>query len=97
MHNVRHALIAGMIQAFSRGRNFLHFVSAADLMSFDELSSTSEKLCHPTANRPKMPGRRLPAQFGGGQSVSKDSGTALFLMYDYHLLTSAVAWIIRYT
>ncbi|XP_023270794.1 CD2-associated protein isoform X1 [Seriola lalandi dorsalis] len=37
----------------------------ADLMSFDELSSTSEKLSHPTANRPKMPGRRLPAQFGG--------------------------------
>ncbi|TNM94600.1 hypothetical protein fugu_017359 [Takifugu bimaculatus] len=43
-----------------------------DLMSFDELSSTSEKLCHPTANRPKMPGRRLPAQFGGGQSPNKD-------------------------
>lgn len=39
-------------------------------MSFDELSSTSEKLSHPTANRPKMPGRRLPAQFAGGQSVS---------------------------
>lgn len=43
----------------------------ADLMSFDELSYTSEKLSHPTANRPKMPGRRLPAQFGGTQSVSK--------------------------
>ena len=40
-----------------------------ELMSFD-LSSTSEKLSHPTANRPKMPGRRLPAQFGGGHSVS---------------------------
>ncbi|XP_024909442.1 CD2-associated protein [Cynoglossus semilaevis] len=40
----------------------------ADLMSFDELSYTSEKLSHPTANRPKMPGRRLPAQFGGTQS-----------------------------
>lgn len=76
-------MIAGMIQAFSHGCNSLHFVSAADLMSFDELSSTSEKLCHPTANRPKMPGRRLPAQFGGGQSVSEHSGTALFLMYDY--------------
>lgn len=34
-------------------------------MSFDDLSSASEKLNHPTANRPKMPGRRLPAQFGG--------------------------------
>lgn len=40
-----------------------------DLMSFDELSSNSEKLSHPTASRPKMPGRRLPAQFGGGNSV----------------------------
>ncbi|XP_072218770.1 CD2-associated protein isoform X1 [Leuresthes tenuis] len=43
-----------------------------DLMSFDELSSTSEKLSHPTANRPKMPGRRLPAQFGGAQSPNKE-------------------------
>lgn len=41
-----------------------------DLMSFDDLSSTSEKLSHPTANRPKMAGKRLPAQFGGGHSVS---------------------------
>ncbi|KAM6964939.1 CD2-associated protein [Aplochiton taeniatus] len=40
-------------------------VPDTDLMSFDDLSSTSEKLSHPTANRPKMPGRRLPAQFGG--------------------------------
>ncbi|XP_071334653.1 CD2-associated protein isoform X2 [Trachinotus anak] len=46
--------------------------SDTDLMSFDELSSTSEKLSHPTANRPKMPGRRLPAQFGGGQSPNKE-------------------------
>ncbi|XP_028253449.1 CD2-associated protein [Parambassis ranga] len=46
--------------------------SDMDLMSFDELSSTSEKLSHPTANRPKMPGRRLPAQFGGGQSPNKE-------------------------
>ncbi|KAK2856573.1 hypothetical protein Q5P01_005308 [Channa striata] len=45
---------------------------AGDLMSFDELSSTSEKLNHPTANRPKMPGRRLPAQFGGGHSPNKE-------------------------
>ncbi|XP_075893995.1 CD2-associated protein [Nelusetta ayraudi] len=43
-----------------------------DLMSFDDLSSTSEKLSHPTVNRPKMPGRRLPAQFAGGQSPSKE-------------------------
>ncbi|KAM3603492.1 uncharacterized protein V6R79_023476 [Siganus canaliculatus] len=46
--------------------------SETDLMSFDELSSTSEKLSHPTANRPKMPGRRLPAQFGGGHSPNKE-------------------------
>ncbi|KAI3364060.1 hypothetical protein L3Q82_010879 [Scortum barcoo] len=46
--------------------------SDMDLMSFDELSSTSEKLSHPTANRPKMPGRRLPAQFGGGHSPNKE-------------------------
>ncbi|XP_054474869.1 CD2-associated protein isoform X2 [Anoplopoma fimbria] len=46
--------------------------SDTDLMSFDELSSTSEKLSHPTANRPKMPGRRLPAQFGGGHSPTKE-------------------------
>ncbi|KAL2082813.1 hypothetical protein ACEWY4_022631 [Coilia grayii] len=45
----------------------------ADLMSFDDVSSTSEKLSHPTANRPKMPGRRLPAQFGGGNSPSKET------------------------
>ncbi|KAM9798340.1 CD2-associated protein [Neosynchiropus ocellatus] len=45
---------------------------ASDLMSFDDLSATSEKLSHPTANRPKMPGRRLPAQFGGGHSPNKE-------------------------
>ncbi|KAL0967493.1 hypothetical protein UPYG_G00252930 [Umbra pygmaea] len=44
-----------------------------DLISFDDLSSTSEKLSHPTANRPKMPGRRLPAQFGGGHLPNKDT------------------------
>ncbi|CAJ1077614.1 CD2-associated protein isoform X2 [Xyrichtys novacula] len=46
--------------------------SEIDLMSFDDLSSASEKLSHPTANRPKMPGRRLPAQFGGGHSPNKE-------------------------
>ncbi|XP_057678481.1 CD2-associated protein isoform X1 [Corythoichthys intestinalis] len=38
------------------------------LISFDEVSSSPEKLSHPTANRPKITGRRLPAQFAGGQS-----------------------------
>ncbi|XP_030577525.1 CD2-associated protein isoform X2 [Archocentrus centrarchus] len=42
------------------------------LMTFDDLSSTSEKLSHLTTNRPKMPGRRLPTQFGGGHSPNKE-------------------------
>ncbi|CDQ56843.1 unnamed protein product [Oncorhynchus mykiss] len=52
-----------------------------ELMSFD-LSSTSEKLSHPTANRPKMPGRRLPAQFGGGHSPNKDISVEKTLKLD---------------
>ncbi|XP_035630898.1 CD2-associated protein-like isoform X4 [Oncorhynchus keta] len=52
-----------------------------ELMSFD-LSSTSEKLFHPTANRPKMPGRRLPAQFGGGHSLNKDISVEKTLKLD---------------
>lgn len=47
-------------------------VTESDLMSFDDVSSTSEKLSHPTTSRPKMPGRRLPAQFGG-HSPSKEA------------------------
>ncbi|CAK6976951.1 CD2-associated protein [Scomber scombrus] len=57
--------------------------SDMDLMSFDELSSsTSEKLSHPTANRPKMPGRRLPAQFGGGHSPNKEVNVEKFFKMD---------------
>ncbi|XP_034382851.1 CD2-associated protein isoform X4 [Cyclopterus lumpus] len=56
--------------------------SDMDLMSFDELSSTSEKLSHPTANRPKMPGRRLPAQFGGGQSPTKELSVEKSFRFD---------------
>ncbi|XP_033875127.1 CD2-associated protein-like isoform X1 [Acipenser ruthenus] len=41
-----------------------------DLMSFNDIASTSEKLYHPTTNRPKMPGRRLPTQFAS--SPNKD-------------------------
>ncbi|MGH0158319.1 UNVERIFIED_CONTAM: hypothetical protein FKN15_035265, partial [Acipenser sinensis] len=41
-----------------------------DLMSFNDITSTSEKLSHPTTNRPKMPGRRLPTQFAS--SPNKD-------------------------
>ncbi|KPP77724.1 CD2-associated protein-like [Scleropages formosus] len=43
-----------------------------DFMSFDDFLSTSEKLSHPTASRPKMPGRRLPGQFAVGFSPSRD-------------------------
>ncbi|XP_068432859.1 CD2-associated protein isoform X2 [Clinocottus analis] len=56
--------------------------SDTDLMSFDELSSTSEKLSHPTANRPKMPGRRLPAQFGGGHSPTKEVSVEKAFKFD---------------
>ncbi|XP_062858114.1 CD2-associated protein [Trichomycterus rosablanca] len=44
-----------------------------DLISFDDVSCSTEKLSHPTVNRPKMPGRRLPAQFAGGPSPNKES------------------------
>ncbi|XP_019654983.1 CD2-associated protein isoform X2 [Ailuropoda melanoleuca] len=40
-----------------------------DLVNFDEIAS-SENLLHLTANRPKMPGRRLPGRFNGGHSPS---------------------------
>lgn len=43
-----------------------------NLMSFDDVSSSSEKLSHPTAQRPKMPGKRPPAH--RGHSPSKDVG-----------------------
>ncbi|XP_061750066.1 CD2-associated protein [Nerophis ophidion] len=45
----------------------------SNLINFDEMSSSLEKLSHPTVNRPKITGRRLPAQFvGGGQSPNKE-------------------------
>ncbi|XP_074046096.1 CD2-associated protein [Macrotis lagotis] len=36
-----------------------------DLVNFDDIAS-SENLLHLTANRPKMPGRRLPGRFNNG-------------------------------
>ncbi|XP_028334311.1 CD2-associated protein isoform X2 [Physeter macrocephalus] len=45
---------------------FLHF----DLVNFDDIAS-SENLLHLTANRPKMPGRRLPGRFNGGHSPTQ--------------------------
>lgn len=41
-----------------------------DLLSFDDVISTSDNLSHPTANRPKMPGRRLPSRFNSSSPVS---------------------------
>ncbi|EHB00144.1 CD2-associated protein [Heterocephalus glaber] len=40
-----------------------------DVVNFDDIAS-SENLLHLTANRPKMPGRRLPGRFNGGHSPS---------------------------
>lgn len=64
-HNPRTILISDLVGVC------LTFSTA--LMSFDEVSPNSEKLSHPTANRPKITGRRLPAQFGGGPLVSTHS------------------------
>ncbi|XP_053317270.1 CD2-associated protein [Spea bombifrons] len=36
-----------------------------DPLSFDDVLPTSENLSHPTASRPKMPGKRLPGRFNG--------------------------------
>ncbi|XP_077443254.1 CD2-associated protein [Stigmatopora argus] len=44
----------------------------SSLISFDEVSSSPEKLSHPTANRPKIAGRRLPAQFAAGHLPNKE-------------------------
>ncbi|KAM7136576.1 CD2-associated protein isoform 1-T1 [Molossus nigricans] len=41
-----------------------------DIVSFDDIAS-SENLLHLTANRPKMPGRRLPGRFNGGLSPTQ--------------------------
>ncbi|XP_057411117.1 CD2-associated protein isoform X1 [Balaenoptera acutorostrata] len=41
-----------------------------DLVNFDDIAS-SENLLHLTANRPKMPGRRLPGRFNGGHSPTQ--------------------------
>ncbi|XP_039087163.1 CD2-associated protein isoform X1 [Hyaena hyaena] len=41
-----------------------------DILNFDDIAS-SENLLHLTANRPKMPGRRLPGRFNGGHSPTQ--------------------------
>lgn len=41
-------------------------------VSFDDVVTTSENLSHPTASRPKMPGKRPPGRFNGLHSQNKD-------------------------
>lgn len=49
-------------------------MNTPELMVFDDMSSSSEKLSHPTASRPKMPGRRLPGHFTGSHPLNKEAG-----------------------
>uniref|UniRef100_A0AAY4B1Y2 Osteoclast-stimulating factor 1 n=1 Tax=Denticeps clupeoides TaxID=299321 RepID=A0AAY4B1Y2_9TELE len=66
-----------------------------DLMSFDDVSALSEKLSHPTANRPKIPGRRPPSQFSGGHSVSFISSPSLSHTHNVNLSNShPPGWIV---
>ncbi|NXX85152.1 CD2AP protein, partial [Urocolius indicus] len=44
----------------------------SDLLSFDDVIATSDNLSHPTANRPKMPGRRLPSRFNSSSPASQN-------------------------
>ncbi|KAM9563505.1 CD2-associated protein isoform 1-T1 [Guaruba guarouba] len=44
----------------------------SDLLSFDDVIATSDNLSHPTANRPKMPGRRLPSRFNCSSPASQN-------------------------
>ncbi|XP_033001465.1 CD2-associated protein isoform X4 [Lacerta agilis] len=44
----------------------------AEISSFDHIIATSDNLSHPTANRPKMPGRRLPTRFNGSNSTTQN-------------------------
>ncbi|XP_072188916.1 CD2-associated protein [Excalfactoria chinensis] len=46
----------------------------SDLLSFDDVIATSDNLSHPTASRPKMPGRRLPTRFNCGSATSQNDG-----------------------
>ncbi|XP_014106965.1 PREDICTED: CD2-associated protein isoform X2 [Pseudopodoces humilis] len=46
----------------------------SDLLSFDDVIATSDNLSHPTANRPKMPGRRLPSRFNSSSPANQNVG-----------------------
>ncbi|KAM4693505.1 CD2-associated protein isoform 2-T2 [Discoglossus pictus] len=45
----------------------------SELLTFDDVLPTSENLSHPTASRPKMPGKRLPGRFNGCNVQNKDT------------------------
>ncbi|NXP26550.1 CD2AP protein, partial [Scytalopus superciliaris] len=45
----------------------------SDLLSFDDVIATSDNLSHPTANRPKMPGRRLPSRFNSSPASQNEN------------------------
>uniref|UniRef100_UPI00398E89F4 CD2-associated protein isoform X2 n=1 Tax=Pristiophorus japonicus TaxID=55135 RepID=UPI00398E89F4 len=47
--------------------------SEIDLMSFDTVESSGEKLSHPTASRPRMPGKRPPSLFVASYSALGES------------------------
>uniref|UniRef100_H3B383 CD2 associated protein n=1 Tax=Latimeria chalumnae TaxID=7897 RepID=H3B383_LATCH len=44
-----------------------------DLINFDDVLSTSEKLSHPTTSRPKIQGRRLPTNFTVSSTQTKEA------------------------
>ncbi|NXF03686.1 CD2AP protein, partial [Smithornis capensis] len=44
----------------------------SDLLSFDDVIATSDNLSHPTAQRPKMPGRRLPSRFHSSNPATQN-------------------------
>ncbi|XP_073530202.1 CD2-associated protein isoform X2 [Phyllobates terribilis] len=46
--------------------------NAPSELSFDDVLTTSENLSHPTASRPKMPGKRPPGRFNGLPAQNKD-------------------------
>ncbi|XP_069831930.1 CD2-associated protein isoform X2 [Dendropsophus ebraccatus] len=54
-------------------------------LSFDDVVTTSENLSHPTASRPKMPGKRPPGRFNGLHSKTKDLIEDQKVQHHHHL------------
>ncbi|XP_014443495.1 CD2-associated protein [Tupaia chinensis] len=61
--------------------SFIRSSKETDVVNFDDIAS-SENLLHLTANRPKMPGRRLPGRFNGGHSPTQSPEKILKLPKD---------------